>query len=802
MDNPHPNDDKRFPATLRLANGTLLQRDPSRLLLFLKQPYELRNVESIIANIPAFRGIGLALEGQESGYIGRISEQNAKQINHTDKRFWIKAHEQQRIDQQCIALLESSFARDLERVAGVYSLPAVDGHQALYCPMPYSLIVVKRATADDSALDQILAQFNLEVIRDLSELLGKHTRYCVLKGDALETVFHAHISLYTEYRKLVETVVLDFMPHLSPNAVTPNDEYYAAPIINGRQGQWNMKLIGAENAWNLSKGTNVVVALIDPEGVDTTHPDLSGANQGVRIYFPPNTPSPIFISGQGILPGSHGTQCAGIIAARMNNGPANNKGVAGLACDCSLLPIQTMNATLFELGAGIAYAASTGSAQVISMSFGYSYADVVSLNLAGTLNGIIEDAFTGGVVLVAASGNWNSSTIDYPASHQRVIACGASNGGYADLLKLDYRCQPSLLPGDPLGDPDWGSEGSNYGPQLSVMAPGMNLILTTRAGKGNLHPPVTSDYEKGVTGTSLATPHVAGVAALLFQKYTALVNNPQRVRDIIERTAEKVHNHETHGYFYADDGVHLNGPWCSEMGYGRVNAYRALDYAELLIKDHPGDTGSEPSLALGSAYWDSSDIVIRPVGDTTWDPTDVTIASYVAQGENICYVAVTNNGPAVARNVQVRATIWPRQQAAEVRLRDVSPFGRKIALFPVDNQVDNQGTAITTHIILPSPEVPNVYLEVASIHAGDTQRVQFKLNGLYPLRWARGDADPYYDTAMGHIGPRHILLVVEATAVNDYAYQNAIKSNLDDIVMKRRNVAMRELRFTELNPYP
>ena len=151
MGNPQSDDDKRFPDTLRLANGTLLQRDPSRFLLFLKQPYELRNVESIIANIPAFRGIGLALEGQESGYIGRTSEQNAKQINHTDKRFWVKAQGQQSIDQLYTALIESELANNLERVAGVYSIPGIAGIGALTCPMPHSLIVVKRATADDNS---------------------------------------------------------------------------------------------------------------------------------------------------------------------------------------------------------------------------------------------------------------------------------------------------------------------------------------------------------------------------------------------------------------------------------------------------------------------------------------------------------------------------------------------------------------------------------------------------------------------------------------------------------------------------
>ena len=163
----HPrNDDKRFPDRLRLANGTLLQRDPTRLVLFLKQAHELRDVERILANLPAYRGSRLELEEQENWHRRRTSEPIIKQINHTDKRFWVKTPDQQMINPY-IALLESGFTSNIERVAGVYSVPGIDGRQALYCPMPHSLIVVKRATADDSSLDHVLAQFNFEIIRDL-----------------------------------------------------------------------------------------------------------------------------------------------------------------------------------------------------------------------------------------------------------------------------------------------------------------------------------------------------------------------------------------------------------------------------------------------------------------------------------------------------------------------------------------------------------------------------------------------------------------------------------------------------------
>src|SRR5262245_52523758 len=125
MGNSHSNEETRFPDNLRLANGTSLQHDPSRLLLFFKRSHALSDVARLITNLQPLRRIGLALEGQE----------NIKQINHNDKRFWIKVQKSQRIDQQYTALIESELANDLERVAGVYSIPGITGIGALTCPM-------------------------------------------------------------------------------------------------------------------------------------------------------------------------------------------------------------------------------------------------------------------------------------------------------------------------------------------------------------------------------------------------------------------------------------------------------------------------------------------------------------------------------------------------------------------------------------------------------------------------------------------------------------------------------------------
>lgn len=137
----------------------------------------------------------------------------------------------------------------------------------------------------------------------------------------------------------------------------------------------------------------------------------------------------------------------------------------------------------------------------------------------------------------------------------------------------------------------------NFGTQLDVVAPGSSILSTTPNNQ-------TASWD----GTSMATPHVAGVAALILSVNPCLT--AQQVRDIIEQTAQKVG-----GYSYTTTSGRPNGIWNNEMGYGLVDAHAAVLMAQsmgsatldLMVKDGVDDIGNEPN-NITQYMWASTDI--------------------------------------------------------------------------------------------------------------------------------------------------------------------------------------------------
>lgn len=407
--------------------------------------------------------------------------------------------------------------------------------------------------------------------------------------------------------------------HSAISATIPNDTHWA--------NQWNMTKIGAPDGWDLSKGANTVVIAILDTGCDLNHEDL------LAKYVPvtdrrdsvagTNTPEDDY---------GHGTCCAGIAAAESDD----NQGVAGVAWNCRIMPIRMMQNGSIVFESRIVDAinwARTHGAHVISMSFKW---DGPHTN-ADTA---ISNAHGANIVLVAASGNdaptQPANTIRYPANHALVLAVGASN-------QTDQRCVWSA----------W--QESQFGPDLDVVAPGIDTWTTDRSGSGvgynnalAPHVPPYGDaagnYFSQFGGTSGATPHVAGLAGLLRSLYPTLTND--EIRSIIEKTAEKVG-----GYAYGHDPAHPSGTWNNELGYGLINVFRALDFADAYIKDNPADDGSVPFVGN---FWSNSDIVVRQNDDSIfgYEPAKQGQTNYI-------YVRVTNLGPATARNVVVSVRAVP-----------------------------------------------------------------------------------------------------------------------------------------------
>ena len=289
-------------------------------------------------------------------------------------------------------------------------------------------------------------------------------------------------------------------------------------------------------------------------GCDLGHADLLAryvpTADRLNVIAGTNTPQDTF---------GHGTLCAGVAAADTDNG----LGVAGVGWNCSIMPILIIDAndnigSEMDIVTAINWARMRG-ARVVSMSWSWSgphaNADVALTN-----------AHAAGLLLVAAAGNCrtdegctNPNQIDYPASHPNVMAVGASNQGDQRVNNQPFQTTAGATA-------FWGSR---FGPELSVVAPGdIPWTTTNGGGYGNFW------------GTSAAAPHVAGLAGLLLSLLQNPVNIPpgfpinDLVRNIIELTATRVG-----GYSYTTNAAHPNGIWNDQVGYGRINAARALIYA-------------------------------------------------------------------------------------------------------------------------------------------------------------------------------------------------------------------------------
>jgi subtilisin family serine protease len=439
---------------------------------------------------------------------------------------------------------------DVAEVRPVY-YEAGGGPETAATPIFDTLVVDIAADLQDNTL-AALAELGLERHGPMSALLAPLHVFSV-PADTRQTLDRsASLAAAVAAVPGVNAVEFDWLK-LETYHFVPSDTLYPY--------QWNMQRISAEEAWDVGVGTpDVWMAIID-SGFDLGHPDIPftpnidgqfthfNADQFLTGYAPPYDASPSGVH--------HGTAVAGIAGAITGNGV----GVAGLAGNCQIMPVRLGRIpTALRVAVGLTWAVLWG-AKVANLS----------LSTTPTLAAIsaVENAWHAGMVVCAAAGNWGGDTssplVSFPARYPRAIAVGAS-----DLD--DQRKRPAS------SDGQWWW-GSQFGPTLDVVAPGVNIYTTDERGSTGYDP--SSDYLQSFGGTSGATPHVAGLAALLFSIAPSLTN--QDVRDLIEVTCDKV---SPPLYPYADTAGHDNGLWQEQVGYGRINAAEAARIA-LVVETLP-----------------------------------------------------------------------------------------------------------------------------------------------------------------------------------------------------------------------
>ncbi len=258
--------------------------------------------------------------------------------------------------------------------------------------------------------------------------------------------------------------------------LTPNDPLYSF--------QWHLQAIQMPTAWDSATGQEVVVAIIDT-GVDFGASDLANTARLPGYDFANDDADPTDDQG-------HGTHVAGTIAQTTNN----SLGVAGVAYNARLLPVKVLGAngqgSYDNIIKGIVYAVDQG-AKVINMS-------LAGRNGSQALQEVVQYAFGRGVVVVAAAGN-SGGPVEYPAAYDDyVIGVGAVR---YDSTRTSY---------------------SNFGPQVDVMAPGGDLDVDQN-GDGYADGVLQQTFKAPGTytylfmeGTSMASPHVAGLAALILSR--------------------------------------------------------------------------------------------------------------------------------------------------------------------------------------------------------------------------------------------------------------------------------------------
>ncbi len=405
--------------------------------------------------------------------------------------------------------------------------------------------------------------------------------------------------------------------------------------------QWALKKISAQAAWSITTGDSDIILAIVDTGIDYHHPDLDANYVALGYDWVNDDSDPMDDNG-------HGTHCAGIVAAELNN----SIGIAGVA------QVRIMaEKGLCEYGWGwsndlanaITHAVNQG-AQIISCSWG-------SGEDSELIHEAIRYAHESDVLIISSAGNDAWHLESYPAAYEEVIAVAAT----------DRADEPTSF--------------TNYGDWIELSAPGSNIFST-----------MPNSAYAYMGGTSMSTPYVAGVAALVWSRFPSMT--PDQVRQHLLKTSNDLGELGFDVYY----------------GYGRVNASTAVD-----------------------KIWPESDILILG-----WQKKHVTV--YTQPGEELVVNATifnfgTNSQSSVTTKMMVNGTIIESEaidflqsgKSETLRFPWMSPseglYNFTVYAVPLADESVTDNNVFSINVRVRTTKT----LEVK-----ENQRIQDKINSAYP----------------------------------------------------------------------
>ena len=500
------------------------------------------------------------------------------------------------------------------------------------------ILVRFKASPSQDVLNRLGIEFAANVVGTIPSIRITHLKV----ADSGLALLH-----HLRNRPDVEFAEFDSVVKTFQSTFVPNDPYYSGTYSsshNGNIDQWGPAAVSAPAAWGLTLGSsNIVIAIVDT-GVDDSHPDLASKIAGEYSY--------VGTTKDGF---GHGTHVAGIAAGATNN----DVGVAGMCPSCRILSVKVLDdqgsGYMSDVASGITYAASHG-ARVISLSLGGS-------GRSETLHSALDYALANNALPVCAMGNsGTASNTPEPAYWHDCLSVIATdqNGAKASF--------------------------SNYGMKADVAAPGVAILSTMPTY------PVTLTTKYGyemnydaLSGTSMATPMVSGIAGLVLSQNPNLT--PKQVAGIIMASS--------------GDGI----SWNPNLAFGVVNAYKSVSTA--IHTDYSAPQPNLLSPVEGATVAGSVLFQAAPLDNTTAHHVD-----FVRNGTRFMQVLTgassTSSKGKTAVTTPPWSANWPSTTVfngpVSVTMFAVDVFGNTSATQNLDLTVQNKlvtqnGTA---HVCWPS----------------------------------------------------------------------------------------------------